>query len=179
MRGTDRIGSLPAPLVGIIPACAGNRRLELASCSNSWDHPRVCGEQRVLKVSSRKDRGSSPRVRGTVARSASRSTCLGIIPACAGNRLDCIEEIDDERDHPRVCGEQMKFTQAKFDLLGSSPRVRGTAGDCNLDISRLGIIPACAGNSCLSVVHKSNARDHPRVCGEQTKDPQLNITHPS
>ena len=42
-----------------------------------------------------------------------------------------------------------------------------------------GIIPACAGNRLRAVLFERLRRDHPRVCGEQTKDPQLNITHPS
>ena len=36
---------------------------------------------------------------------------------------------------------------ASEDLSGSSPRVRGTRGDGVKIVARVGIIPACAGNT--------------------------------
>ena len=72
------------------------------------------------------------------------------------------------RDHPRVCGEQVNVLPLIQTITGSSPRVRGA------DIKRIifnrqrGIIPACAGSSSLHVLPWAGARDHPRVCGEQS-----------
>ena len=70
-------------------------------------------------------------------------------------------------DHPRVCGEQGELRPGRRHLLGSPPRVRGTAYAANERYAVAGITPACAGNS-----HKHDRRcavkkDHPRVCGEQ------------
>ena len=78
-----------------------------------------------------------------------------------------------------MCGEQMASSTLVLPWAGSSPRVRGT-GVNNTPAAILdGIIPACAGNRKALRKSKTTKRDHPRVCGEQTKDPQLNITHPS
>ena len=68
----------------------------------------------------------------------------------------------------------------------SSPHVRGTGRDAHGRVAALGItpprgtvdpggdgqvvlgiIPACAGNSCHRWRAWSRARDHPRACGEQ------------
>ena len=71
----------------------------------------------------------------------------GITPACAGNRHFPGFIHEKIRDHPRVCGEQLFQTLFLYELLGSPPRVRGTAqGVKNLRaVGR--ITPACAGNS--------------------------------
>ena len=50
--------------------------------------------------------------------------------------------------------------------MGSSPRVRGTPFRIAYHQPRHGIIPACAGNTCLLVRPCADRGDHPRVCGE-------------
>ena len=106
VRGTE----LPAPdqqlLQGIIPACAGNSGFVPYIPTHCRDHPRVCGEQFAYFNLANQYSGSSPRVRGTGQR---KSVCViydGIIPACAGNRLEKLGRKLSSRDHPRVCGEQ-------------------------------------------------------------------------
>ena len=49
---------------------------------------------------------------------------------------------------------------------GSSPRVRGTPGRARNGVGKLGIIPACAGNTSVGEDVESAIGDHPRVCGE-------------
>ena len=71
------------------------------------------------------------------------------------------------RDHPRVCGEQQAPWYRTPRRLGSSPRVRGAASAMRLILIFIGIIPACAGSSYHGAVAAAQARDHPRVCGEQ------------
>ena len=51
----------------------------------SPDHPRVCGERGFALLLGRFDRGSSPRVRGTLELEPPHITPFRIIPACAGN----------------------------------------------------------------------------------------------
>ena len=86
-------------------------------------------------------------MRGTQAWCRARAPESGIIPAYAGNtRLpgSCSRDV---RDHPRVCGEHVRFQGAVEDRWGSSPRMRGTLlGDLFL-LVLLGIIPAYAGNT--------------------------------
>ena len=69
-------------------------------------------------------------------------------------------------DHPRVCGEHAQETERRAQESGSSPRMRGTpSGHIQTD-TRLGIIPAYAGNTISHGVRYAGLRDHPRVCGE-------------
>ena len=85
VRGTQGGAETHPALYGIIPACAGNTNHLRVTCDCRRDHPRVCGEHCTLMRSSRKSRGSSPRVRGTHnAHHTSRDSAV---------------------DHPRVCGE--------------------------------------------------------------------------
>ena len=51
---------------------------------------------------------------------------------------------------------------------GSSPRVRGAEGAQIMSNTNTGIIPACAGSRLYRRPRRRWARDHPRVCGEQS-----------
>ena len=154
-------------MLGIIPACAGNRPRKYMCVDPKWDHPRVCGEQVRYKSDDIQEEGSSPRVRGTVVAGTCIATLGGIIPACAGNSELRELQADRKRDHPRVCGEQMIASNLSGAKAGSSPRVRGTEILCIIAGRLIGIIPACAGNRHRIKLRGYNAWDHPRVCGEQ------------
>ena len=167
MRGTVDAVTPKSAMSGIIPACAGNSRMFLASPRKYEDHPRVCGEQLWKYPKVNKSWGSSPRVRGTESHLLCFQHPVGIIPACAGNRAGRRHALGTCWDHPRVCGEQLIITELLMLFSGSSPRVRGTVPQ-TLRIGCLnGIIPACAGNSSMSSCMRDASRDHPRVCGEQ------------
>ena len=75
--------------VGIIPAYAGSTCLTGLLCLLIWDHPRVCGEHRVLMVGVLSLMGSSPRMRGAHCRWVYSDYIPGIIPAYAGSTLAC------------------------------------------------------------------------------------------
>ena len=65
MRGTpDTIDHIPNA-VGIIPAYAGNTHTQIENELLRGDHPRVCGEHRLIGGRRRGAVGSSPRMRGT------------------------------------------------------------------------------------------------------------------
>ena len=85
VRGTHAVAREGYAVVGIIPACAGNTASASRRRCSTRDHPRVCGEHKVTKVSRRKVVGSSPRVRGTPHVQLHGDRRGGIIPACAGN----------------------------------------------------------------------------------------------
>ena len=128
VRGTGKLSRAILTPLRIIPACAGNRLKSRTTAVSSGDHPRVCGEQAL-----------GPAELGVLH---------GIIPACAGNSEGSDIDVEFTRDHPRVCGEQA-FTGTTTDRPeGSSPRVRGTAPVGARVEYIVGIIPACAGNSC-------------------------------
>ena len=163
---------------GIIPACAGNTRPEWRRQAGSRDHPRVCGEHDSAGSVSTGSLGSSPRVRGTPLDRVEDVADRGIIPACAGNTLPMPWRGRLWRDHPRVCGEHRQVVRHRHDALGSSPRVRGTRSSDSAQPLRVGIIPACAGNTILLVREVERERDHPRVCGEHDEG-RADIKKPS
>ena len=113
--------------------------------------------------------GSPPRVRGTVVKGLVKCLGVRITPACAGNSPSRRYKIFADWDHPRVCGEQQGRLPRDGHLLGSPPRVRGTAGSHSVPALWVGITPACAGNSCSCPRSWRRYKDHPRVCGEQTR----------
>ena len=131
----------------ITPACAGKRPSARTCRIASGDHPRVCGE----KADGNRQRGfcegSPPRVRGKGFPSIHIRRVDGITPACAGKRYAFPTAHAGNRDHPRVCGEKVCFSNCPRGKQGSPPRVRGKVG------SSFRIHLRC--------------RDHPRVCGEK------------
>ena len=153
-------------MFGIIPAYAGNTMRSPLCCAPLQDHPRVCGEHAFINGRRLPVKGSSPRMRGTLRVYDNFIHANGIIPAYAGNTPDGLTDATALRDHPRVCGEHRDVYELRYDVQGSSPRMRGTrnlAGECDGDI---GIIPAYAGNTSSSGSRGFGYRDHPRVCGE-------------
>ena len=145
-RGTHVRSCYPLFDAGIIPACAGNTRPANTRTARPWDHPRMRGEHAVSILASRIEWGSSPHARGTPT--------------------GCCHADGPPRDHPRMRGEHWVPNCAWAYALGSSPHARGTRTPntkfklCN------GIIPACAGNTALTLPNTTSARDHPRMRGE-------------
>ena len=126
----------------------------------------MCGEHLFGPVMTVWFLGSSPHVRGTLMMALYQSAKKGIIPACAGN-TGTILRIDKRLgDHPRMCGEHSSFFGSRVGGSGSSPHVRGTLLLLRLQGWRLGIIPACAGNTPRPPCTRTHTRDHPRMCGE-------------
>ena len=127
VRGTDSFSLSSNRPFRITPACAGNSTRGSSKFDCNRDHPRVCGEQVRCLLPARPSRGSPPRVRGTAHPPARSSITHRITPACAGNRSGALETLQQAKDHPRVCGEQVYFDQESLLDMGSPPRVRGTA----------------------------------------------------
>ena len=73
----------------------------------------------------------------------------GIIPAYAGNTIIGKYFIEDNGDHPRVCGEHFQHYDVPLEPEGSSPRMRGTLVGLRVVPFGGGIIPAYAGNTHL------------------------------
>jgi len=111
--------------------------------------------------------GSSPRVRGTAARTSAKEQPKRFIPACAGNRQIRWRRPAALPVHPRVCGEQIFRCRLRGRFVGSSPRVRGTALALDVAFLRGRFIPACAGNRPTTRGQLASRPVHPRVCGEQ------------
>ena len=90
--------------------------------------------------------GSPPRMRGTVRGSKTKRAVARITPAYAGNRPKPPKQTKQHKDHPRVCGEQIMSPLILAGVLGSPPRMRGTAIKSLAVVISSGITPAYAGN---------------------------------
>ena len=106
MRGKEwfRDENLQQP--GITPAYAGKSALMPAVMAGSQDHPRVCGEKRLVKRRARCLGGSPPRMRGKDLCDVICGQQSGITPAYAGKRYPYQYAEYCIGDHPRVCGEK-------------------------------------------------------------------------
>ena len=107
VRGTEPAAPPAICARGITPACAGNSFPELPRRRRRSDHPRVCGEQFRRRWSITRLAGSPPRVRGTGLVVMPRGASGRITPACAGNSFGAFLSVENDQDHPRVCGEQL------------------------------------------------------------------------
>ena len=95
---------------------------------------------------------------------------VGIIPACAGSTPQMTHSISITWDHPRMCGEHIVKHVRPCSKRGSSPHVRGARIPSQRQGRLSGIIPACAGSTTGSPGRAHSRRDHPRMCGEHTKE---------
>ena len=126
----------------------------------------MCGEHRTGRPYFAIVQGSSPHVRGALLHLRVDARDRGIIPACAGSTHHESDGADDERDHPRMCGEHFQTKRARIRLSGSSPHVRGARSGGSSVSLLMGIIPACAGSTKGAFGIQGRHWDHPRMCGE-------------
>ena len=150
MRGKALVQCASSSPPGITPAYAGKSRGQSRNCTNTEDHPRVCGEKAKAFYMKPLEEGSPPRMRGKAIR---RDGCIGL-----------------RRDHPRVCGEKYQLGVVKPLHEGSPPRMRGKAYKGADQTTRRGITPAYAGKSTGDATDEETFGDHPRVCGEKLVD---------
>ena len=145
MRGKEwfRDENLQQP--GITPAYAGKSALMPAVMAGSQDHPRVCGEKRLVKRRARCLGGSPPRMRGKDLCDVICGQQSGITPAYAGKRYPYQYAEYCIGDHPRVCGEKPFGRTLSRPKPGSPPRMRGKDGNEKRVSLRFGITPAYAG----------------------------------
>ena len=157
-RGTPTLSTWPHTSHGIIPACAGNTSRSAVSRALRRDHPRMRGEHRIPTRIRLTPLGSSPHARGTRPRARSAGRPGGIIPACAGNTARPAPGRVRRGDHPRMRGEHLDVLFEFRALQGSSPHARGTPIFIFRKTVKIGIIPACAGNT----VNVPNTTPYPR-----------------
>ena len=75
----------------------------------------------------------------------------------------------DTEDHPRGCGENLRWTIQHISQSGSPPRMRGKLSELEEGTKEAGITPADAGKTCQCGRVDGGAQDHPRGCGENPK----------
>ena len=132
---------------------------------SSPDHPRACGANADNGQTVATRNGSSPRVRGKLARSAQVGHGVRIIPARAGQTVRPVCAMPSSPDHPRACGANVgECCLAQFQS-GSSPRVRGKPRPTSCPGTYDRIIPARAGQTFVGRGMQCSGTDHPRACG--------------
>ena len=133
------------------------------------DHPRVCGKNKVAVTTTDRSLGSPPRVREKLTIIDPLEAGAGITPACAGKTFLFGRRLVLSGDHPRVCGKNKNFLTSSIKSVGSPPRVREKLANLSFCLFRPWITPACAGKTDMSKLSVNDRRDHPRVCGKNTK----------
>ena len=150
----------------IIPALAGNTRIERGLFCITTDHPRSRGEYCGLSLLGYQKDGSSPLSRGIQQARNSYSGVLRIIPALAGNTTSMPTPMMTSTDHPRSRGEYRGRRGRYSRAFGSSPLSRGIHRHSHVQGQPGRIIPALAGNTSLDPPAKNFGGDHPRSRGE-------------
>ena len=135
------------------------KEIKEGSSPHAREHPRH-------RVTRHRIMGSSPHARGTLGIFEYFELLIGIIPACAGNTLCCSCRLPPRRDHPRMRGEHGRGKAKERARSGSSPHARGTLVLYILCQPKMGIIPACAGNTVRRGERVVEDWDHPRMRGE-------------
>ena len=94
----------------------------------------------------------------------------GITPAYAGKSAVLKQLQHSHMDHPRVCGEKVIRHPFPIHKRGSPPRMRGKADPAGRRVVSFGITPAYAGKSGHFAASLCPFEDHPRVCGEKSRE---------
>ena len=165
-RGTlrERLDELKAER--FIPAGAGNTLGPWClGCSISV-HPRGRGEH--VRADQQVDGviGSSPRARGTRGRLDHTPKLRRFIPAGAGNTTTYASTDIPSTVHPRGRGEHIRPTEISAQVVGSSPRARGTQKAATDNDRPNRFIPAGAGNTAALAHVRQSRTVHPRGRGE-------------
>ena len=125
VRGKRRSARFGACARGITPAGAG----KTASCKGlsipNSDHPRRCGENKMVETWQPVKHGSPPQVRGKRPVLHRPLRQRGITPAGAGKTASSLHRCIPPQDHPRRCGENTRGSQGQACNVGSPPQVRG------------------------------------------------------
>ena len=167
MRGKARAGAGPDGQRGITPAHAGKSAGLAKDQNRVWDHPRTCGEKAFTSSLFQVFSGSPPHMRGKERHGYSHHPRMGITPAHAGKSLIYAIWVCSTWDHPRTCGEKIKYRQKPIQEKGSPPHMRGKVENSARQVSMIGITPAHAGKRLLLQKPQADHWDHPRTCGEK------------
>ena len=87
------------------------------------------------------------------------------IPACAGEPVPPPTAVPTGGVYPRVCGGTDLAGTVLELRQGLSPRVRGNLSWSRSELTRLGSIPACAGEPLCHIRSRNSSEVYPRVCG--------------
>ena len=150
MRGKHQTRGRRHSVYRITPADAGKTRWGICAPYVYKDHPRGCGENRLLTLHKTQTLGSPPRMQGKHVSKIKSSGANRITPADAGKTLLSFFLSPFTQDHPRGCGENRSGGVELGKERGSPPRMRGKLTDNQKLHRRIGITPADAGKTHLT-----------------------------
>ena len=186
-----------APVLGSIPAQAGEPYRTFVPCRPIWVYPRAGGGTPISLASRTRNTGLSPRRRGTALEGLVAATKPGLSPRRRGNRGDdAVEPLVDgsipaqageparrgtisrtSRVYPRAGGGTRAAARPGLDQDGLSPRRRGNPHPELVVASGIGSIPAQAGEPAGSGLPRCPRRVYPRAGGgTTTKDDAAKLT---
>ncbi len=152
-------------LVGSIPACAGKPGHRGRGCHPVGSIPACAGKPALPVPRDGSGSGPSPRVRGSPLEPLHRAR-PGVHPRVCG---EAVRPTRHRRDAcgsiPACAGKPRSGDTDGLQLLGPSPRVRGSPPTRSTAAPIGGSIPACAGKPGDRRLGRCR-RVHPRVCGE-------------
>ena len=93
-----------------------------------------------------------------------------ITPAYAGKRSTAFDVGSTVQDHPRLCGEKDFSAKTSLHDLGSPPPMRGKDAAAPVVVRTPRITPAYAGKRKICQYPRSLFQDHPRLCGEKSRN---------
>ena len=168
-RGKRAAASAAYVTDGLIPAHAGKTALLRYKRDCSWAHPRSRGENRVYDMARAVEMGSSPLTRGKLLGPGIHHGRGGLIPAHAGKTNERRVLPRARPAHPRSRGENLlQLCEVCVDI-GSSPLTRGKRSSLRPRRPPIGLIPAHAGKTIVSVSKFIPVPAHPRSRGENPR----------
>ncbi len=154
-----------------IPAWAGKTLPQSLSILPHPGHPRVGGENAVLRLCRRLRCGPSPSGRGKLRSGRRRRRGWRAIPAWAGKTVTQSPTQTPTAGHPRVGGENSSADASQCWRNGPSPRGRGKRWSMSRDQQEERAIPAWAGKTWRWWKGRTASPGHPRVGGENALMP--------
>ena len=144
-RGKCKGANSVKKCIGIIPAYAGKIALSRSLLLSLKDHPRIRGENVVLRPEVRRVPGSPPHTRGKSVSPVRREQSDGITPAYAGKISTTTRTSRGGQDHPRIRGENAGISSMLAASEGSPPHTRGKCAVCFIQPHEVGIPPHTRG----------------------------------
>ena len=111
-------------------------------------------------------RGSSPLARGPRRSEEGAEGLAGLIPARAGTTVHGCSPSEEGRAHPRSRGDHEAPLTTETVRQGSSPLARGPLVEVEQFYAGVGLIPARAGTTKISVMFITCNGAHPRSRGD-------------
>ena len=150
----------------LTPANAGTTVQDAALTQPSVAHPRECGDDTNHTYITSTGIGSPPRMRGRQHVMIDIYSERRLTPANAGTTTMQSNDGDNDKAHPRECGDDSASGIFLKHRIGSPPRMRGRpAGRARLaHVCRL--TPANAGTTVPTPGLQDHMGAHPRECGD-------------